>query len=322
MKILSIALALTALTATLSPKTFAAPLQPKDVADDPAVLAHIDVDALRTSSIGKSILADQDVQNKLSIVAALFNFDFRTQLHGLTVYTRVDFPKDGVLIVYADVDPERLTALAKAADGAEIVTNDSHIIYSWLGDKKKHSDERKRIYGAIEGKRVVFALDDKDVAHALDVIQDKAPNFVDKEGMPKAEAGESVIAEAVVFKFPFDSDDGNAAIFKMSKSAHLKISESSTNLEAHLRLEATDADTATQISAIAQGLLAVLKLQKGNADVLKLANAVDIKQNGPSVALAVSLPSDEVISTLREKRAEAKEKVAEKAETDKPEKKE
>jgi hypothetical protein len=223
----------------------------------------------------------------------------RTQLHGLTVYTTEAHPKDGALIVYADFDPNRLITLAKAAAGAHGETNGSRVIYSWLDDKKKTSEgDSPRIYGAISGNRVVFGQDASHLAEALDVIDGTAPSLSGKKGLPKAEAGESILVEGVLLKFDFGDGDDKAAIFKKAKSVHLKLSEAANNMTAKVRLEAADENTATQIAAIAQGLLAVVKLQMPNDQSTKLANAIVIKQDGAMVGLSISEPSSELSSDV------------------------
>jgi hypothetical protein len=300
-----------------APFAFAAPFNPKDVAVDPALLLHVDCDAIRASSVGQSILAQQDVQDKLSALGALFDFDVRTQLHGLTVYTTEEHPKDGALIVYAEFDPNRLITLAKAADGFHGVTNGSHVIYSWLDDKKKAKDgETARVYGAIAGQRVVFGQEESHLADALDVMDGKAPSFSGKKGLPQAESGESIILEGLLLKFDFDDADDKAAIFKKAKAVRLKLSELAGNMTASVRLEAVDNDTATQIASIAQGLLALLKLQTGNPDATKLANAIAIKQDGSAVGLTISVPSAELSSDvgdmIKKGQKKAEEKKAEK----------
>lgn len=317
MKRIILTVAAIASTFANSPILSAAALDPKDVAAKPAILVHLDCDALVASVIGQSVLSDPDVQNKLTTVTALFAFDLRKQLHGLTVYTTEDHPKDGVLIVYADFDPDRLITLAKAADGSECATSGSHVIYSWIDKKKEKDDEHPRIYGAILGHRVVFGQSASHLANALDVIDGKSGSFTGKLGMPETESGESVIAQAVVLKFPFDTTDQNAAIFKMSDAARLRLSQVGKNMNGFLRLEAKDADTATQISAVAQGLLAILKLQKSDANLLELANAISIKQDGPAVALSVSLPTSELLDKIKagEKKEEAKKEAKKEHET-------
>ena len=284
-----------------APVGFAVAFNPKDVASTPALLLHVDCDALRASSIGQSILSQSDVQDKLAAVGAIFDFDITKQLHGLTIYTTEAHPKDGVLIVYADFDPNRLITLAKAADGFESKTNGAHVIYSWLDDKKKGKDgERPRLCGAIVGHRVIFGQNDAHLAEALEVIEGNAPALAGTKGMSGPDAGELILAQGEVLKFDFDGDDEKAAIFKMSKSVHLKLSEVSNKMTATVRLEAPDAETAAKIGNIAQGLQALLQLQKGDANAMKLANAIVIKQDGSSVGLTVSEPSSELIEMIKE----------------------
>src|SRR5580698_6020470 len=179
----------TAALLTGAPVDFAAPFNPKDVAASPAVLLHVDCDALKASSVGRSILSEPEVQDKLAAVGAIFDFDLRKQLHGLTVYTTEAHPKDGVLIVYADFDPDRLITLAKAMDGFQSTTNGSQVTYSWLDDKKKAKDgETPRVCGAIVGHRVIFGKDSAHLAEALEVIDGKAPALSSAKGLSQPES--------------------------------------------------------------------------------------------------------------------------------------
>ncbi len=294
--------------AAFAPATpgFAAPLERKDVAADPALLLHVDCDALRNSAVGQSVLNEPEVQDKLAAVGALFDFDLRKQLHGLTVYTTMEHPKDGALILYADFDTNRLITLAKAADHFQSVTNGSHVIYSWLDDKKKGKEGAPpRVFGAILGHRLVFGQTQAHLADALEVMEGHAPNFSRSRALPDPATGETALIQGVILKFDFDSPDPNAAIFKMSKSVRLQLSEMGSSLAATVNFEAADADSATQVAAIAQGLVAILKLQKADANALKLANAIALKQNGPAVGLTVSFPSSEVIDMIKDGQAQA-----------------
>jgi len=313
MKRIILTLATAAAAFAGAPWVFAAPFNPKDVAADPALVFHVDCDALRASSVGQSILSQQEVDDKLSAVGAIFDFDIRTQLHGLTVYTTEAHPKEGALIVYGDFDPNRLIALAKATDGFHGVTNGSHVIYSWLDDKKKAKDgEPSRVYGAISGHRVIFGQQESHLAAALDVIDGTTPSFSGKKGLPGAESGESILLEGLLLKFDFDDPDDKAAIFKMSKSVRLKLSELANNMTATVRLEAADTNTSTQIANIAQGLVALLKLQQNDASATKLANAIAIKQDGATVGLTLSVPSSELIDMIKQGEKKEEEKKAEK----------
>jgi hypothetical protein len=292
----------------------AAPLDRKDVAADPALLFHLDCDALRNSAVGQSILNGPEVQDKLAALGALIDFDLRKQLHGLTVYTTMGHPKDGALILYADFDPNRLITLAKGAENFQCVTNGAHVIYSWVDEKKKgRGGAPPRVYGALLGHRVVFGQEQSHLAAALDVIEGSAPNFSGNKALPDPAAGESPLIQGIILKFDFDSPDPNAAIFKMSKSARLQLSEMGSNLAVAVHFEAANEETATQIGAIAQGVVALLKLQQADANALKLANAIVVKQDGPTVGLTLSLPSSEVIDMIKDGQAKAAQRRAPRA---------
>src|SRR2546430_15767239 len=129
-------------------------LQRADVAADSVWVLHVNCDALRPSAIGKYILAElekPEAQAKLSVFQNIFSFDLRTQLHGLTLYSAGKSPQDGVLVVYADFDADKLVTLAKAANDSQNSTHNGHTVYNWVDDKKKHHAEKQRVYATIQG---------------------------------------------------------------------------------------------------------------------------------------------------------------------------
>src|SRR5437899_2763290 len=66
------------------------PLQRSDVAAEPAWLVHVDCDRLRPTVVGQYLMAELDkpeAQARLGAFQAIFNFDPRKQLHGLTLYS-------------------------------------------------------------------------------------------------------------------------------------------------------------------------------------------------------------------------------------------
>ena len=152
-----------------------APLQRADVAADPAWVLHLDCDGLRPTAIGQFLLAEMEkpeARVKLAALQTIFNFDLRTQLHGLTLYSAGKAPEDGVLLVHADFEPDRLITLAKAAKDYQANTYKQYTIHNWIDDKKKAKDGvRPRVYAAIQGGRIlVFAQQEARVAQALDVL--------------------------------------------------------------------------------------------------------------------------------------------------------
>jgi hypothetical protein len=148
------------------------PLQRSDVAAEPVWVLHVDCDALRPTTIGQFLLAEMekpDAQAKFSAFQSIFNFDPRRQLHGLTLYSTGKTPEDGVLLVYADFDPDRLVTLAKAAKDYHGSAYKQHTIHNWIDEKKKEKEGVKpRVYASIQGGHiVVFAQQEARVPHRI-----------------------------------------------------------------------------------------------------------------------------------------------------------
>lgn len=292
------------------------PLQRADVPAEPAWVLHLDCDGLRPTAIGQYLLAEMnkpEAQAKLAAFQSIFSFDLRTQLHGLTLYDAGNSPDDGVLLVYADFDPDRLVTLAKAAKDSQSSTHNQHVIYNWI-DEKKHARNgvKPRTYAAIFANRlVIFGQREVPVAAALDVLGGTAPNlsaskvFADLGG-----AGKRGVLQGAARKLDLSDSDPNAAIFRLSKLIRLEVGEAQQQVTARLTLEANDGEVAGHIAAIAQGLLALAKLQKEKPEAVKLAEAITLQQTGASVNARLSLPADTVIEMMK---AGAARKAAKKA---------
>jgi hypothetical protein len=65
-----------------------------------------------------------------------------------------------------------------------------------------------------------------------------------------------------------------------------------------LTLEATTKDDAGQMATVAQGLVAMLKLQQ-RPESVKLAEAITSKQDGNNVVLKLAMPSNDLVSILK-----------------------
>jgi hypothetical protein len=284
--------------------TFADPLKRGDVAAEPVWVLHVDCDALRPTTIGQYIQGEMDkpeAQAKLAAFHALFSFDLRTQLHGLTLYSTGPAPEDGVLTVYAEFDPGRLVTLAKAAQDSHETQYKQHTIYDWIDEHKKSKNGVKpRTYAAILGPRIIFAQKEERVAQALDVLTGAVPNLASTQLFPQLGAvGETSFVQGAARKLDFKSSDPNAAIFRLSKLVRFQLGETQGQLSAVLTLEANDEEVATNMFSIAQGLVSLMKLQKDKPEPARIAQAITIKQEGPGLLVSLTLPANEVIDMMK-----------------------
>ncbi len=297
----------------------AVPLQRADVPAEPAWVVHVDCDGLRGTTVGQYLLGEMnkpETQAKLAAFSAVFNFDPRTQLHGLTLYSTGAAPEEGVLLVYADFDPDRLATLAKAANDYQSTPHNQHAIHSWIdANKKPKNDVRARTYAALFGARVVlFGQREAPVAQALDVLDRAAPSLAGGSTFPQlGAAGGTSFLQAAARKLDLPAKEPNAAIFRLSKSGRLEVGEAQGRATATLTLEANTEEVAKYMTSIGQGLVALMKLQKEKPETAKLAEALSLKQDGAHVVVNLALPATDVIEMMK---ADAARKAAKKAQKD------
>jgi len=293
-------------------------LQRADVAANSVWVLHINADALRPTAIGKYILAElekPEAQAKLSVFQNMFSFDLRTQLHGLTLYSAGSTPQDGVLIVYADFDADKLVTLAKAANDSQNNSHNGHAIYNWVDDsKKRHHGDQQRVYASIQGNRIIFGQREAAVSQALDVLDGSAPNLSTAKAFSQlGGAGDTTLLSGAARKLDLSQSDPNAAIFRLAKSVRLQVGEVQQHLIGTLTLEANDDEVATSMMAIAQGMIGLMKLQKDKPEATKFVQALALKLDGSSIVVTLDLPTDDVVSAMNASAERKATKAAQKA---------
>jgi hypothetical protein len=315
---LKISLAL-GLICACAPGAWASPLQRADVVADPAWVVHLDFDAFRPTSIGQYIASEMDkpeAQAKLAAFQAMFNLDLRKQLHSATLYGTGAAPGDGVLLIYGEFDSGRLVTMAKAAKDYSTSEHGGHTIHSWLDQNKKRKHESDpRTFAALQGGRLIFGQREAAVTRALDVL-DGGASLATSGNFPQLGApGTTSFIQGAARKFDIPGSDPNAAIFRLSKVIQLDIGEAHQQLSARLTLTANDEEIARNIASIAQGLLALVKLQGGdNPDAAKLANALALKQDGAVTTCTLKVPAGDFVSMMK---ADAERKAKKKSEHEK-----
>jgi hypothetical protein len=294
--------------------TNAGPLHRADISADAAWLAHLDVDAMRSTAVGQFIQSEMDkpeAQAKLAAFQALFSFDLRIQLHAVSLYGSSKAPEDGVLILYADFDSGRLVTLARAAKDAQSTSHGQHTIYSWLDEKKHKHGTSQRVYAAIAGSQVIFGQRENRVAQALDVVDGASANLATSPAFaPLGTAGDTSFLEAAARNL--DLPGPHAAILKLSKSVRLQVGEAQNQVAATLTLQANDEEVAGHITSIAQGLIALMKLQKDKPESVQFANALSLKQDGAQVVVSLVLPDNDAMALMKADAARKAQRKAEK----------
>jgi hypothetical protein len=283
----------------------AAPLQRADVPADVLWVAHADCDGLRPTVIGQHLLSEMqkpEAKQKLAAFEAIFHVDLSKQLHGLTLYSAGMQPKDPVLLVYADFDPDQLVALAKAAKDYESTTHNRHVIHNWEDEKKPAKDGVKpRTFAAISGRNIViFGQQEKTVARALDAIDQTARSLSGTKTFPDlGSPAKGCFIQAATHRLEPDGSQPNAQLFRLAKQMNLQVGEVNREATAKLTLEANDAEVAKSMSSVAQGLISLLKLQEDKPEAVKFANALTLAQDGATVNVGLKMSAEDVVAGMK-----------------------
>ena len=159
----------------------AGPLQRNLVAANAVWVAHLDVDRFKETEVGQYVLAEMEkpeAQNKFAAFQAVFSFDPREDIRGLTLYGTGNRPEEGVLILQGRFDANRLLTLVRAAKDYTSSNHRAHVVHEWT-DEKKEAQGRKdaRTVAAFHSGRLVLGQGRGTVAAALDVLDNQAPNL-------------------------------------------------------------------------------------------------------------------------------------------------
>ena len=154
----------------------AAPLDLKQVAADAKWLVHVDVDAIRASTVvqkgwDKCMAMDKNAEKHLDMLRDHIGMDLRTDLHGMTFYGKEVGKETGVLIVHAKADQHKLLEMAKMAPEYKVVKSGLLEIHTWT---HKHGKMTVTVAGAfVKPDVMVFASCPEELKAALAVLAGK-----------------------------------------------------------------------------------------------------------------------------------------------------
>jgi hypothetical protein len=266
----------------------AAPLDLKQVAADAKWTVHVDFDALRASALFQKAwkqVADEHSQAEggLALLKTMWNFDPRTDLHGVTFYG-TQFKRDsGVAIINVKVDRARLLEYAKLVPDHRASNYGTYEVHSWLHAKGSRH-ERSFAGVMVKPDVLLLAASSAEVIAALDVFNGKNPNAVERTTalVGSVPSGAIVAGGAVGLgdaKLPVDTP-----VAKLADSFVLALGENQNEVFVQARLALKDAATAQQVKAVADGAVAMAALDHhDNAELLKLISAVKVTAHDKTV---------------------------------------
>jgi len=299
---------------------WAAPFSGSQVSAAATWVVHVDFEHLRQTQMG-TFFADQLSQGKaadqIAAFSAIFRFDPRKDVKAVTVYGRSEGQTQSVMLASGTFNESNLVTLLKANNSYQSSLFGTHIIHSWIDDKKPAEG---RQYGSFHSSGVIA------ISHGLEMLQE-ALSVLDG-GKPSMDVAK-VFGPGALTQSPFFMAGANvsgwggvnpiAAALRQTESGQLALDEKGSNLVLNVTLATRDAQTASNLQGAVQGLIAVAQLgMDRNLEMAGLAQAAHVAMGGKTVHLDITYPVAKAIAMVEQMMARKAEQEAQSGTTQKP----
>ncbi len=298
------------------------------VSGDANWVAHVDVEEFNNTEIGKIIRRHLDKTGelqKLEVFKAIFSFNPLDDVRNITIYGTGKEKENAVAVIQAKFDKEMLLKLLGQNATHNGVKYGKYQIESWIDDKHK-GNEDERQYGSFHGKDTVVIGTGLDaVKKSLDVLDGEAKNARQKKVfrlLKKAPEGAVIVAAANgLGKMAEQWDQG--IMLKNTNQSCLLIGETEGAFDIDLTLDATSSKTATELTQMIQGLIALMNLAGNDQPkVAELAAAIKLTTKKKLVHVHFEKDIENIASFLKEEWKKQQAQKSEKSKADpKPQKK-
>jgi len=281
---------------------WAGPFRANDVAADAKWVAHIDVQELVSSQIGKFFLEQMDKEGDLAKIEAfgtIVEFNPMEDLYSVTAYGTDFEEEEGVAILKGRFDAEKIEALMTTEGSLEKRSHEGCKLLKWF-------DGDETFYVCFfKPEVIIFSNSVKLVENAVSVMNGDLDRLRDGgalDGMYSLPDGTFLSASAYEFENLIPDDESHADLLKKAKKVFVLVGECEGSNFVKVILQVQDRETAEMIYDIGKGLKAVGSLIGGieEPELAELIKAVDLNLNGKKIILQISKPTTELSNLLKE----------------------
>ena len=311
MRKLTLAFGLACVACLAAPAAMAGGLVKEQVSAQAKWVVHLDVEAAWASALGQFVLDKIEKDGKADQIqkfADVFGFDLTKDLHGITLYGESYNPADGVAIVNATVNKDKLLGLLAQNAGHQEIAYGDFVLQRWTQKPEGPGDDGARYGTFYRDDLVIISRSVTALQHAIDVMGNPASSLAGANApslLPPVSAGAFLVAAATDIKLPAEAAP-KAAMLKNIAGGSLEFGQDGDNVFLNLRLTTkTDAD-ALRLRQMAQGLLAFAQMAVQHlADTNQptppwavLVPAAVVDGQGREAHLGLSLASQEFTALL------------------------
>lgn len=275
----------------------AGPLEPDTIPRDAAVVAHIDLDAIRGSQtlrVVKKKLAKElrEARREITAEAGPFDIDLVLDAGGITFWGKANDADDGAVIVEG-ADIGKVRKLFKKLPNYKMTRKNGLEIHSIDGEGAI----------AIVGSRVVLAKEEANLRLTVNTINGRKKSLKRNRSMPNLNRtrGSFVVvamddqAASAIQKQSHSALLSNGAI----KGAVMEISERQSDVVASLTVETSTTAVARKLEDAARGGAALLSLAADEPELARLLSGLSVTSKGTSVSAEIAADVSSVLDMLK-----------------------
>jgi hypothetical protein len=258
---------------------------------------HLDADAGLASTIGRYLVAhkDQFDLKEIDQVKDEVGIDPLADIHGVTVYGTGTNEDDGVAVVYATAAVDEMVRKLRDAKKAQFSEEqvEGLSVFKWQEEGCTRFAHVRQ-----DGQnRIVVAAADKDKLVAGVRLLEGKGEAMSKDTLPRwPQEGSIVFASATHLP------DAEALPFKHADSVTFDAGETGKDLFAELRVTARSSEEATNMSQVAMGAIAMVRMMAANnpeyREAVQLLNGVSVTCEQNDVIGKARIPSDQIAAAL------------------------
>jgi hypothetical protein len=273
-------------------------LKPGEVSANAKWAAHLDIENLMSSRLGKlfiDLMEEQGELRKIKAFSTVFEFDPLKDLHSVTVYGTSYTKEEGIVLIKGRFDKKKILALAGVEGDYEEIAYQDHTIYKCGG---KHD----RYFGCFYRENLVVASNSQALLQeALGVLAQERQSMAEGgrlRGLHNLPEGTFFVAAANGFD-KLAEKEPEAMMLKKADKIAVTAGEAGGEAFLQATLWTRDDQTAEQVHDVVRGLIAMgLLLGDQKPEVARLVRSARVTRDGRKIMLRESQPAEVVFKLL------------------------
>lgn len=302
------------------------------VAGDAQWVAHLDVEAMRHSTLGRAVfeagepVGEQDVDDPVvklrmnleidsdqvndmcEALEAQIHLDLRSDIKSATLYGVGD-PENpanvaAVFSMTAAVDQLAEKVRTEAPEYRTLQAGGYHV-ESFRGEDGKTVFFHLRQGIGADDRIVLLSGDSERLVRSIAVVEGKLPSLSAQDAPALAAApqpGSFFFAASSTLDWVKQNDDPGSAIVRRSQGLRFDIGEAADTMFIDAQLSAANAEDAANLADVLQGLAAMARLAAGNdaelAPFRDIVRSFNVSQQENAIIVKMRHPTDRLVNAL------------------------